>query len=92
MASSDFEYRSFPASDTPETTELQDCVEAIFTGHRYATSLELLTRAEICDLGEKPMEVVSLLPAGRYTRRQMAEQLNSIICAHAWSRDVGLVD
>ena len=49
-------------------------------------------RAEIDDLSDDLREVVNLLPAGRYKRGRLCDQLNSIITAHGWGFVYGTVE
>ena len=48
--------------------------------------------AEVDDLPEDLIEVVELLPAGRYKRARLCDQLNSIITAHGWAYVYGTVE
>ena len=38
------------------------------------------------------MEVVDLLPAGKYKRGRLCDQLNSIVTAHGWGNVYGTVE
>ena len=71
--------------------ELQSLLDALFLARARATNLDLVTQAEIHDVERDALEVVGLLPSGSYTRRQMADQLNSIITAHGWGSLLGTV-
>ena len=56
------------------------------------SKIDVLTRAEIDDLCDDLMEVVDLLPAGRYKRGRLCDQLNSIVTAHGWGNVYGTVE
>lgn len=71
--------------------ELQELVDALYSTRVRATSLDLITQAEVRDVTPDTMEVVELLPSGSYLRPQMADQLNSIITAHGWGSLLGTV-
>lgn len=77
--------------DNEGTGELQELMDALFTSKVTATSLDLITQAEVRDISADAMEVVELLPSGSYLRAEMADQLNSIISAHSWGSYLGLV-
>ncbi|MEE8715711.1 MAG: 3-demethylubiquinone-9 3-methyltransferase [Coriobacteriales bacterium] len=71
--------------------ELQELVDALFATRIRATSLDLITQAEIRDVDPDTLEVVNLLPSGTYFRHQMVDQLNSIVTAHGWGTSLGTV-
>ena len=83
---------SSPASDFGE---LQDMVDALFREvgpPGSVTRIDVIMRAEIDDLSDDLREVVNLLPAGRYKRSRLCDQLNSIITAHGWGYVYGTVE
>ena len=84
---------TFPISPDAdeEFGELQRLVDAVFASGGRKDSMDLQMQAEICDAGPDVLEVANLLPAGTYTRAQMADQLNSIICGHGWGTRFGTV-
>ncbi len=53
--------------------------------------LDVIIAAESADLPEDLMRIVSLLPPGDYTRRRLADQINSAINGHAWGQVYGTV-
>ena len=69
----------------PEYGELQQLVNEL-------SKIDVLTRAEIDDLCDDLMEVVDLLPAGKYKRGRLCDQLNSIVTAHGWGNVYGTVE
>jgi hypothetical protein len=53
----------------------------------------VIVRAETLDLGSELMPIIENLPSGlAYTRTRLADQLNSAIVGHGWSRRYGTVD
>ncbi len=84
----------FAPINTPQDEDygvLQELVDAAFRTSATADRLDLVTQAEIHDVSADIMEVVELMPPGRYTRGQMADQMNSIITAHGWGLRYGTV-
>ena len=79
------------SGEDDEFGELQRLVDAVFASGGLRDSMDLQMQAEICDACADVLEVVNLLPAGAYTRAQMADQLNSIICGHGWGTRFGTV-
>lgn len=77
----------------PDFGELQSLVDELFADGPVTrvTKLDALERAQIDDLGEDLLEVIDLLPSGRYARRALCNQLNSIITAHGWGYTHGTV-
>lgn len=73
---------------------LQDLVDALFVDdpHAKVRALDLVVQAEMCDVSGEVMEIVQTLPAGPFSRKQLADQLNSILVAHGWSNDLGTVE
>lgn len=53
--------------------------------------LDVVIAAESLDFPDELQEVVDLLPPGQYTRAKLCNQLNSIVCAHAWGQVFGTV-
>ena len=78
----------------PEYGELQKLVDELYAvGPSQAVSrMDVVVRAEVDDLPEDLIEVVELLPAGRYKRARLCDQLNSIITAHGWAYVYGTVE
>jgi hypothetical protein len=72
---------------------LQRFLDNLFRENRLVTRLDVIVRAETLDLDAELMPIIENLPSGfRYTRRQLADQLNSAIVGHGWSRRYGTVD
>ena len=83
-----------PSSRSDEYGELQKLVDELYAvGPSQAVSrMDVVVRAEVDDLPEDLIEVVELLPAGRYKRARLCDQLNSIITAHGWAYVYGTVE
>ena len=83
-----------PSLRSPDYGELQRLVDRVYAVNpsKPRTKLEILTEAEVLDLGPEPMEVVELLPGGSYKRYRLCDQLNSIITAHGWAWALGTVE
>ena len=71
---------------------LQELVDATFRRSELASNMDLLMQAQTHDVGDDIMEVVELMPPGRYSRDQMCDQMNSIITAHGWGLTYGTVE
>lgn len=76
----------------PDFGVLQDLVNRICEELESIRSMDLLVQAELSDVSPELMEVVEMLPPGPYTRRQLCDQLNSILVAHGWSNSLGVVE
>jgi hypothetical protein len=78
----------------PEYGELQQLVNELYYHNMSGavSKIDVLTRAEIDDLCDDLMEVVDLLPAGKYKRGRLCDQLNSIVTAHGWGNVYGTVE
>ena len=83
-----------PSLRSPDYGELQRLVDRVYAVNpsQPRTKLDVLTEAEVLDLGPEPMEVVELLPGGSYKRYRLCDQLNSIITAHGWAWALGTVE
>ena len=82
----------YETSNPGASSELQRLIDALFADEKQVTQLEVVLRAESFDFDEDVLEVVGLLPPGRYTRGRMCDQLNSIITAHGWGYVYGTVE
>ena len=75
---------------------LQRVVESLFSEadspKHTVRRLDVVLAAEAADLPEELIEVVELLPPGRYTRQRLCDQLNSSIGGHAWGQVYGTVE
>lgn len=72
---------------------LQRFLDNLFRESRHVSRLDVIVRAETLDLDSDLMPLIENLPSGfRYTRQQLADQLNSAIVGHGWSRRYGTVD
>ncbi|MBR3157586.1 MAG: hypothetical protein IKG18_10690 [Atopobiaceae bacterium] len=83
-----------PSRPADEFGELQGLVDDLYRDDPagVVARVDVLVRAEVNDLSEDLMEVVELLPAGRYKRVRLCDQLNSIITAHGWAYLYGTVE
>lgn len=77
---------------SPEYGSLQRVIDTLFISRKTASRLDLILAAEAADLCEDMLEVVSLLPPGRYSRHRMCDQLNSSITGHGWGLTYGTVE
>ena len=77
-----------------EYGELQHLVDELYQGNMSGSvsSIDVITRGEVDDLGHDLMEVLELLPSGSYKRARLCDQLNSIITAHGWGYTYGTVE
>lgn len=76
-----------------EYGELQRLVDELYAHNMsgVVSKMDVAVRAEVDDLCDDLREVVDLLPAGRYRRARLCDQLNSIITAHGWGYTYGTV-
>lgn len=83
-----------PSAPSDEYGELQRLVDALYAVNpsQAISRMDVIVRAEVDDLGDDLMEVVKLLPAGKYKRYRLCDQLNSIITAHGWAYLYGTVE
>lgn len=77
-----------------EAVALQHLIDVLFAKDPEASTskIDILTQAELDDLGPELMEIVELLPARNYKRAALCDQLNSIITAHGWGLIYGTVE
>ena len=89
------QYQTVLPGDTgaPEYGELQHLVDGLFEDDpkRLVSKIDILVCADIEGICGDLREVVDLLPGGRYTRRRLCDQMNSIITAHGWGYSYGTV-
>jgi hypothetical protein len=74
---------------------LQRYVDALFRGlsrEDRVSRLDAVVRAEASDLPADLLEIVQLLPPGRFNRQMLADQLNSAMVGHGWSGTYGTVE
>jgi hypothetical protein len=72
---------------------LQRFLDNLFRDTKRVSRLDLILRAETLDLDADLMPLFETLPSGgAYTRQKLADQLNSAIVGHGWSRRFGTVD
>lgn len=83
-----------PSGRSPEYGELQRLVDKVYEVNpsKPRSKLDVVTCAEMLDLGEELMEVIDLLPGGSYKRFRLCDQLNSIVTAHGWAWLFGTVE
>ena len=79
------------AHRSPHYGAMQDVVDSLFEGADSVRRLDVVISAESADLPEDLLEIVNLLPPGRYTRQRLCDQLNSSIAGHAWGQVYGTV-
>jgi len=72
---------------------LQRFLDNLFHDKNRVARLEVILRAQTLDLDADLMPLIENLPSGApYTRQRLADQLNSAIVGHGWSRRYGTVD
>lgn len=72
--------------------ELQSLVDALYATREVVDRLDLVMQAEVLDLDPDLLEIVNLLPPGRYERQRLCDQLNSALAAHGWGGTYGTVE
>lgn len=75
-----------------EREALQRFFDSLFADSASISRLDVILRAESYDLGDELSSLFELLPPGVYTRGKLADQLNSAIVGHGWSREYGTVE
>jgi hypothetical protein len=70
---------------------LQRLVDALYRERKAVNRLDVLTLAEFYDLPGDLLEILNLLPPGRYYRRRLCTQLNSALSGHGWGHVYGTV-
>lgn len=72
---------------------LQRFLDNLYHDTKRVARLEIILRAETLDLDADLLPIIENLPSGgAYTRQHLADQLNSAIVGHGWSRRYGTVD
>ncbi len=75
-----------------EREQIGRWLDALFRHTRVVNQIDAVVRAEAFDLPAAAMDIVSMLPAGRYTRSRLCDQLNSAIVGRGLSRSLGTHD
>ncbi len=78
--------------NSDEYGELQRFVDSLYLTEQYVDNLDVQVKAEMLDLSEDLMEVISMLPSGIYERARIADQFNSALAAHGWAQRFGTVE
>ena len=72
---------------------LQRFLDNLYRESKRVSRLDVILRAQTLDLDEDLMPIFENLPSGgAYTRQHLADQLNSAIVGHGWSRRYGTVN
>ena len=72
---------------------LQRFVDNLYRETKRVSRLDVILRAQTLDLDDDLMPIFENLPSGSaYTRQRLADQLNSAIVGHGWSRRYGTVN
>jgi len=72
---------------------LQRFLDNLFRDRKRVSRLDVIIRAETLDLDSELLPIIENLPSGStYTRQRLADQLNSAIVGHGWSRRFGTVE
>ncbi|NTW28314.1 MAG: hypothetical protein HGA39_02985 [Coriobacteriia bacterium] len=67
-------------------------LDNLFRDCTRVSRLDVIMRAQALDLDEELAGLFELLPPGPYVRHRLADQLNSAIVGHGWSRRYGTVE
>lgn len=81
------------ATQSPDYGQLQEFVDYLYRGREdeLIARIEIVTLAESYDLNRDLLELVGLLPPGRFNRVKLCTQLNSSLSSHGWSFAYGNV-
>jgi len=72
---------------------LQRFLDNLYRETKRVSRLDVILRAQTLDLDDDLMPIFENLPSGSaYTRQRLADQLNSAIVGHGWSRRYGTVN
>ena len=72
---------------------LQRFLDTLFREKKRVSRLDVIIRAGTLDLDAELMPIIENLPGGgAYTRQRLADQINSAILGHGWSRQYGTVE
>ncbi len=71
---------------------LQTLINRAYKQEKYLERLSLVLSCESADIHPELMEIVKLLPPGRYARPRLIDELNSCLAARALSQRFGLLD
>ena len=80
------------AFQAEEFGDLQRLVDGLFTGRTEIDRLDVVVQAEVLDFADDLLEIVNLLPPGRYDRQRLCDQMNSALAAHGWGSTYGTVE
>lgn len=75
--------------------DLQRLVDLAFAGkgpYQQIGQLDFVILAESQDLSDDVLEVVALLPPGRFDRERLCTHVNSILAGHGWGNKLGTVE
>jgi len=72
---------------------LQRFLDNLFRDAKRVSRLDVIIRAETLDLDHDLLPIIENLPtAATFTRQRLADQLNSAIVGHGWTRRYGTVE
>ena len=79
-------------ANSDEYGELQRFVDSLYYSESCVDNVDVQVKAEMLDLSDDLMEVISMLPSGIYERARLADQFNSALAAHGWAQRFGTVE
>lgn len=77
---------------SPDYGLMQTLADALFEQEEVIRRLDAVILAESYDLPADLLEVIELLPPGRYTRQRFCDQINSSIAGHGWGYVYGTIE
>jgi hypothetical protein len=84
--------QSLQSIRSDEYGTLQRLVDTLFKEKKRVSRLDVLLAAEVFDLTDDLLEIVTLLPPGTYHRQKLCNQMNSALAGHGWGLLYGTVD
>ncbi len=76
----------------PDYGVLQHLIDTLYKSEKFQDRLTIILTGELFDLNDDLMELLHLLPPGRYPRQQLCDQLNSALSGHGWGMVYGTVE
>ena len=75
-----------------EREQIKRWLDALYRTTPVVTQIDAVVRAETFDLPADMMDIVNVLPSGRYSRARLTDHLNSAITGRGLSRQLGTHD
>lgn len=77
---------------SPHYGVLQELTDELYASEDIVSRVDIVVLAETHDLPTDLLEIINLLPPGKFSRQRFCDQVNSSLTGHGWGLVYGTIE